>query len=176
MIPSTKLKEKTDAGTPFYVTSTLGAGGAEAIEALRRVPMFSELEPRKLESLLEESTLKTYKEGDTIIKDGSLLADMYVIVKGKVEVRKKGKVIARLDEGQFFGEMAVLNAEPTGRSADVQATERTTCIRIRGLVWTAFLRKNPDVAIEVIRLLASRLRKTSRSLSLLQNLPPASSA
>jgi len=158
------------------LVSTLGAGNAEAVEALRGVPMFSELEPKELESLLNESTLKTYEEGATIIKDGSLLADMYVIVKGKVEVRKKGKVIARLDAGQFFGEMAVLNAEPTGRSADVQAAERTTCVRIRGLAWTAFLRKNPDVAIEVIRLLAGRLRKTSRSLSLLQNLPPVSSA
>ena len=158
------------------MVSNLGTGNAEAVEALRRVPMFSELEPKELESLLDESTLKTYEEGEPIIKDGSLLADMYVIVKGKVEVRKKGKVIARLDEGQFFGEMAVLNAEPTGRSADVLATERTTCVRIRGLAWTAFLRKNPDVAIEVIRLLASRLRKASRSLSLLQNLPPATSA
>jgi len=158
------------------LVSTPGVGNAEAVEALRRVPMFSELEPRELESLLDESTLKTYEEGATIIKDGSLMADMYVIVKGKVEVRKKARVIARLDEGQFFGEMAVLNAEPTGRSADVLAIEPTTCVRIRGLAWTAFLRKNPDVAIEVIRLLASRLRKTSRSLSLLQNLPPASSA
>ena len=157
------------------MVSTLGAGDADAVEALRRVPMFSELEPRELESLLDESALKTYEEGATVIKDGSLLADMYVIAKGKVEVRKKGKLIARLNEGQFFGEMAVLNAEPTGRSADVLATERTTCVRIRGLAWTAFLRKNPDVAIEVIRLLASRLRKTSRSLSLLQNLPPTSS-
>jgi len=137
--------------------------------------MFSELEPKQLASLLEESTIKTYEEGATIIEDGSLLADMYIIVKGKVGVRKKGRLIARLDDGQFFGEMAVLNAEPTGRSADVLATERTTCIRIRGLAWTAFLRKNPDVAIEVIRHLAARLRKTSRSLSLL-NLPPASSA
>ena len=85
------------------MVSTLNVGKADAVEALREVPMFSELEPKELESLLHESTLRTYEEGDTIIKDGALLADMYVIVIGKVEVRKKGKVIARLDAGQFFG-------------------------------------------------------------------------
>ena len=149
----------------------LGRRGAAAAEALRKVPLFSELGVKELESLLGESAVTTFQEGDAIIKDGSLLADMYVILEGSVEVRKKGRVLAKLDGGQFFGEMAVLNTEPTGRSADIIATARTTCERVRGLTWTSFLRRNPDVAIEVIRLLAARLSKTSRSLSLLQNLP-----
>lgn len=71
---------------------------------------------------------------------------------------KKGVAIATLREGQFFGEMAFLNDRPTGRSADIIAVDKTRCLSIKGPVWYAFLRKNPDVAIEVIRTLANRQR------------------
>jgi CRP-like cAMP-binding protein len=86
-------------------------------------------------------------------------------------VRKRGALIAKLSKGQFFGEMAFLNDSPTGRSADIVAVEETKCVVIKGPVRYAFLRRNPDVAIEVIRTLADRLRSTSWALSELQNLP-----
>lgn len=147
------------------------SGRKETVGLLRRVPMFSELTDEDLKSLLKDTTEESFQSGSVIIKDGSWLADLYIILDGGVEVVKRGKIIARLGVGQFFGEMAVLNDEPTGRSADVMAGDQTRCLRVKGVAWRAFLRRNPDVALAVIQLLAARLRQASWTLSELQNLP-----
>lgn len=146
-------------------------GSSRSIEILRNVPILLQLDDSQLKSLLKEAGEYTFPPGQTIVKDGSFLADLYIILSGKVEVKKKGKVMAKLGKGQFFGEMAFLNDDHTGRSADIVALEQTKCLRIKGAVWYAFLRKNPDVAIEVIRVLANRLRNADWTLSELQNLP-----
>lgn len=143
----------------------------DAVELLQRVPVLSGLEPDALASLARDVSEAKFGAGDTIVKDGSFLADLYIITAGRVEVRKRGKTIAKLGRGQFFGEMAFLNDSPTGRSADIVAIEETTCLDVKGAVWYAFLRRNPDVSIEVIRMLADRLRNTDWTLSELQNLP-----
>ena len=147
--------------------------GSRIVELLQKVPILYGIEERSLKSLLEDAGEETFPVGHVIVKDGSLLANLYIILEGRVEVRKKKTVIAKLGEGQFFGEMAFLNDESTGRSADIVATEETRCLSLEGPVWYAFLRKNPDVAIEVIRTLARRLRQTDWALSELQNLPAA---
>ena len=149
-----------------------GKKGA-VVELLHMVPVLSGLEDDVLASLARDASEAEFGVGDRIVKDGSYLSDLYIIMKGRVEARKKGKVIAKLGKGQFFGEMAFLNDSPTGRSADIVAVEETSCLEVKGPVWYAFLRKNPDVAIEVIRTLADRLRNTDWTLSELQNLPAA---
>ncbi|MGA2665435.1 MAG: cyclic nucleotide-binding domain-containing protein [Nitrososphaerales archaeon] len=141
------------------------------LELLRRVPILHGIEARSLRSLLDDAGEETFPAGHAIVKDGSLLANLYIILEGEVEVRKKKTVIAKLGKGQFFGEMAFLNDQPTGRSADIVATEETRCLSIEGPAWYGFLRKNPDVAIEVIGALARRLRQSGSALSELQNLP-----
>ena len=145
----------------------------DVVELLHTVPVLSGLEDDHLKSLARDASETVFGVGDTIVKDGSYLADLFIIIKGRVEVRKRGKLIAKLGKGQFFGEMAFVNDSPTGRSADIVAAEETTCIELKGAIWYAFLRKNPDVAIEVIRTLAERLRNTDWTLSEIQNLPPA---
>jgi CRP/FNR family transcriptional regulator, cyclic AMP receptor protein len=145
--------------------------GPKKIELLRRVPVLSELSEEALKSLLNEATEQAFAPNQVIIKDGSYLADLYIILSGRVEVKKKGSSIAKLGKGQFVGEMAFVNDGPTGRSADIVALEETHCLTIKGATWYAFLRRNPDVAIEVIRTLADRLRNIDWNFSELQNLP-----
>lgn len=142
---------------------------------LRNVPLFKDLKDEELRAMLAESREETFRSENVILRDGSPLADFYIIVKGKVEVRKKKLVLARLKSGQFFGEMAFVNDLPTGRSADIIASEETTCIIIPGAKWYAFLRKNPDVSIEVIRTIASRLREADWTVGALNNLSKPSS-
>lgn len=144
---------------------------AKAVELLRGVPILGELDKEALSSLLADASERTFAANEPIIKDGSYLANLYIIISGKVEVRKKGSPIAKLGKGQFFGEMAFLNDKPTGRSADIVAVDETRTLDIPGPAWYAFLRRHPDVAIEVIRTLADRLRDTDWALSELQNLP-----
>ncbi len=146
------------------------------VDLLRQVPILHDLEKRSLEALLRDAREETYAPGQVMVKDGSLLAELYIILRGRVEVRKKSRVIAALGKGQFFGEMAFLDEYQTGRSADIVPIEQTTCLSIKGPAFYAFLRKNPDVAIEVIRTLAKRLRNANWALQELRNLPPAREA
>jgi CRP/FNR family transcriptional regulator, cyclic AMP receptor protein len=148
----------------------------KVIELLRAVPIFHDMQDKDLESLLEVANEATFPPGHVIVQDGSFLADFYIILQGKVEVRKKETPLAHLKTGDFFGEMAFLNDKPTGRSADIVAIEQTRCLFIKGAHVYSFLRKNPDVAIEIMRVLANRLREMNWALSSLQNMPPASGA
>lgn len=148
---SNLIVEPSTLANPVKVVSDL--------DFLRNVPLFKDLKEEALRALLADSREETFPAGYTILRDGSQLADFYIIVKGKVEVRKKKLALARLKRGQFFGEMAFVNDLPTGRSADIIASEETTCLIMPGAKWYAFLRKNPDVSIEVIRTIASRLRE-----------------
>lgn len=168
------LTLKTNRTSRFLVQTRGKGPDPGAVDLLRGVPVLAELDKGALNSLLSDASERTFAAGEAIIKDGSYLANLYIIVSGRVEVRKKGSLIAKLGKGQFFGEMAFLNDKPTGRSADIVAVDETRCLDIPGAKWYAFLRRNPDVAIEVIRVLSDRLRNADWTLGELQNLPVTS--
>ena len=137
----------------------------ELIRLLRNVPIFYNLNDDSLRSLLEIANEASFLPGKTIMKEGSRDDTLHIILAGRVEVQKNGKPIAKLGIGQFFGEMAFLDDLPSERSADVVSVEQTRCIAIPGWSWYSFLRKNPDVAIEVIRTLGHRLREANEALA-----------
>ncbi len=137
----------------------------ELVRALRNVPIFYNLNDQAIKSLLEIANEVTSPPGKVIVKEGSRDDTLHVILGGLVEVRKKGKTIATLCAGQFFGEMAFLDHLPSERSADVVSAVETRSISIPGWSWYSFLRKNPDVAIEVIRTLGHRLREANEALA-----------
>lgn len=138
---------------------------SELVVALQNVPIFYNLNEQEIGSLLEIATQNSFPAGKIIVKEGSRDDTLHAILNGSVEVRKKGKAIAKLGTGQFFGEMAFLDDLPSERSADVVSLDETRTISIPGWSWYSFLRKNPDVAIEVIRTLGHRLREANEALA-----------
>ncbi|RKZ14374.1 Crp/Fnr family transcriptional regulator, partial [bacterium] len=85
--------------------------------------LFNGLSENALKEILEKGVYKTFKQGETLIKEGEAGDEFFVIIKGKVEVSSRGSVIAVLGDGEFFGEMALL--EGVKRSATVRAIEDT---------------------------------------------------
>lgn len=113
--------------------------------------------------ILEIGKETSFETNAFIAKEYDRDRTLYIILKGAVEVRKENKLLAKLGAGQFFGEMAFLDYLPTERSADVVATEPTKCLAIPGWSWYNFLRANGDVAVEVMRSMAARLRGANQS-------------
>ena len=87
---------------------------------------------------------------------------MYFVESGKVKILKRirggEKVLAILQRGDFFGEMAILTGKP--RTASAVAMTDVKLLEIGKDFFEEFLRKNIEVAIKLIKKMAERLRET----------------
>jgi CRP/FNR family cyclic AMP-dependent transcriptional regulator len=97
---------------------------AEREEALRRAPLFAGLPARQLRRLARASGITDRREGTTVVKEGATGSVFYVILDGKAKVIRRGRTVARLKAGDFFGEMALLDGEPRTASVVTETDAR----------------------------------------------------
>jgi len=106
---------------------------------------------------------RTYAAGDTIFADGELGTEMYIIQEGEVfiikRLRGEDHVLSRLEKGDFFGEMAILESTP--RTADAIAQTEVKALAINGSTFDEMLRKTPEIAVRIIRKYSKRLREAN---------------
>ena len=107
-----------------------------------------------------------YKDGEIIIKKGTLGNCLYVIQDGRVEVidEKDGREIklAELTEPDFFGEMGLF--EKDVRSATVRALEETKVLTIDKKNFYQTIQKDPSIAYRLLEKLSNRLRDMNKKL------------
>lgn len=94
--------------------------------------------------------------GENIIVEGSPGTEMFLLRKGRARVYVKGETIDDLEVGDIFGEMALIDQSPRG--ATVTALEDTEVIPIDERLFIVLVQKSPYFGIEVMRILAGRLR------------------
>lgn len=128
--------------------------------ALPKIPLFSDLPPDAFIALFESCPLRRFEPGDAVIEQGTKGDAFYVICAGGVRVvRTDGesqRELARLDEGAFFGEMALLSEAP--RSASVEATqEDTQLLEIGAGVLKELSAKYPSVSTALKKFCRQRL-------------------
>lgn len=92
------------------------------------LPLFSGLSVEALDKIAGFTRPVNYLSGDTIIGIGEHGDALYIIAKGFVEVIVNAEVIAKLEAGDFFGEMALLGDHV--RKADVKAVSPCTLLRL----------------------------------------------
>jgi CRP-like cAMP-binding protein len=106
------------------------------------------------------------KKGEYIFHEGDPAEMMYMIHKGRVQISKGigsfDEKIRIFGEGEFFGEMAVINSVP--RSASAIALDDCVFIRMNRESFDETIKKNHDFAVSVIQLLSERLRETDELL------------
>ena len=137
-------------------------------EALRNVPLFADLESADLRRLARILVPRHYEAGEVILKEGDEAVGFFVVSSGKVRVVKdlgddKEQTLATLTSGEFFGETALLDGYP--RTASVQAVEKTECLALTRWDFMSELKGSPTIAVEIVRVLARRLRQTDASLT-----------
>ena len=96
-------------------------------------PLFEVLEPAEREALVREMDLEQHEEGSVIISEGEPGSSMYVIARGEVKVFTRSAsgstvYLARLGEGDFFGEVSVLTGRP--RTATITASQPSELLRL----------------------------------------------
>ena len=130
--------------------------GGQYEQLLARAPVFSTLSPELLEPILASGEERTFEAGETIVRQGDPGDDLYVILEGRVRVERGGRAVESLGEGEFFGEVAVLDGRP--RSADVVAETATRTLRLSREVVRDALASEPRAAWAMLQVLAARLR------------------
>ncbi|HSD88334.1 MAG TPA: Crp/Fnr family transcriptional regulator [Kofleriaceae bacterium] len=112
---------------------------------------------------------REFKAGTVLFEEGQPGDYMYVVTRGEVEIRRKvgetERVLAVLPAGEFFGEMAILNARPRSATAVVRVDSRL--LVIEGSTFEAMLRARPEIALRIIKALASRLENANQHIELL---------
>lgn len=136
------------------------------VDLLRRVPLFSGIEPSRLKLLAYTSDVVTYQESQVLFKQGDVGDAAYVIIKGDAEVivpsDSREIVVAVLRDGAILGEIAILCDTP--RNATIRAKGEVKALRIRKEPFFELLRQFPEMAVKVAQELAERLTKTTADL------------
>lgn len=113
-------------------------------------PLFEVLTPEEREAFVREMELETHDEGSVVLNEGDAGTSMYVIASGEVKVYTRGTTrdsgpvyLARLGEGDFFGEVSVLTGKP--RTATITASQRTELLRLDKERLDGALSKHPGI-------------------------------
>ncbi len=134
----------------------------ERVRFLRSVPVFKDLSPEDLMKLAEIASASEHGQGKVVFRQGDPGDVLCVVVSGCVEIRNGAQRIATQRPNDFFGELALFDQEP--RSADAVCVEDTVLLEIGGADLEALMERRPEIAREIIRVLARRLRQTTKEL------------
>jgi len=130
----------------------------EKVLFLKSIDLFSRIPGEDLAQISVITEETTYEDGEIIFEEGQLGDALFLVVGGKVRVHRGNKEIARLSNGECFGEMAILDSAP--RSATVTALDEVDCLKIEREDFYDILGEKPEIAQGIIRVLTARLRHT----------------
>lgn len=137
------------------------------LDAIRSVPLFASLDDEAAGELRNLLQTRRMTSGTNLFRAGDLGDAMYLIESGRVRIAvtdddKKEVVLAELAQGDFFGEMAIIDGKQ--RSADATVTEDARLAVLSRDNFLSFIHENPTVALEMLSATFSRLRRTDRML------------
>ena len=141
---------------------------SDEARALSKIPIFRQLDQTELENLAGSVDQVTFRAGEIIFHENDQGDALYVIDSGSVRIWVRDEdvqevTLSELQQGEFFGELAVLDSGE--RSANASAIVDSTLHRLRREDFQKFLLQYPHAATDVIREIAARLRQTNQLVS-----------
>lgn len=139
------------------------------LRLLRNVPVFDGLGDGDLAALQSFLTERSCEAGEVVFREGDDPDALYIVVKGRVQVTRqlsarRQVVLAALGEGDFFGEMGLIEDQP--RSATVTAVEVSRMLVMSKRDFMTAWKADPMIAFGVTKVLSRRLREKNVELSL----------
>jgi CRP-like cAMP-binding protein len=139
----------------------------DEVELLRRVPLFAGVAPSKLKLLAFTSDRVSYRAGDLLFKQGDPADAAYVLLSGSADIlvgNGNDQIkVATLESNSIVGEIAILC--DVARTATVKAAVPLETLRIKKDQFIRLLAEFPEMAVEIMRVLADRLSRTTAELS-----------
>jgi CRP/FNR family transcriptional regulator len=142
-------------------------GDTSKVNIFWKIPMFEFLEAEELDRLYSLSTTEKYSKGDYIFLECDSPRNLYVLVKGEVKLLKQTEdgretIVEMAYPGEIFGEEAIFDGQPYPMTA--QALDDVELLSITRTDFFTFLRDNPDLALEIITELGTRLREAQNTI------------
>ena len=137
------------------------------LEALRSVPLFASLDDEAAKELRNLLSEKVVPQNTRLFNQGDRGDAMYLIESGRVRISirdhdKQELTLAELAQGDFFGEMSIIDGRQ--RSADARVLEEARLAVLSRDDFLRFVRTNSHVALEMLSALTDRLRRTDELL------------
>ena len=128
------------------------------LDHLARVPLFSALSKKELQTLGRASDELTVDKGKVLCEEGKPGHEFFLILDGEAAVKKGKRTIAKLKKGQYFGELSLLDRGP--RSATVVADSSMELLILGQREFSGILDQLPGVSRKLLCSMAERLRES----------------
>jgi CRP/FNR family transcriptional regulator, cyclic AMP receptor protein len=142
--------------------------GENLLPVLERIPVFKDLSKRELSAIERILHRREYLAGEIVIRQGEPGMGMYIIQSGKVDVLSEpaGVQLSQLGDGDFFGEVALLDETP--RSASVVAKEATRILGFFQSDLFSLIERNPRLGVKIVirlaQFLGERLKRANQQV------------
>ncbi len=139
-----------------------------ADDIVRRAPLFAALDDEASASLLQTMVEVRLGRAEVLFAEGDPGDRLYVIVEGKIKLGRtsvdgRENLLAILGPGQMFGELSLFDPGP--RTATATAVTDTRLARLKKSSLRPWLNNRPEIAEQLLRVLARRLRRTNDALA-----------
>jgi CRP/FNR family cyclic AMP-dependent transcriptional regulator len=125
------------------------------VDLISRVPLFATCSKKELRLIANEADQVEWREGRTVIQEGRLGSEFFVLIEGTVSVSRDGKRLRDLTAGEWVGEIALVANVP--RSASVVTTSPVRALVLTRGGFSRLIKDNPSIAAKVLALLGERV-------------------
>ncbi|UPT72548.1 MAG: Crp/Fnr family transcriptional regulator [Elusimicrobiota bacterium] len=134
---------------------------------LKKIPFLSALSPKHLNEVYRLADELEVSPRQSVFAKRQDSDAMFIVLSGRIKIftnssSKKRKTFAYLKEGEFFGEMSLL--EGTTRTAAAQAVEPSRLLVIRKKDFQRLLAADPKLAMYLLRTVCERLRRANEEI------------
>ena len=126
------------------------------VELLRRVPLFAECQGEPLELIMRLADEVDVADGYTLMRQGDIAQEFFLIVTGNVRIERDGQTVATLGAGDFLGEIALLSEGRRTATAVTEGPSKLLVITHRG--FNSLLDSSPAIRTAILKGLAGRLQ------------------
>ena len=131
--------------------------GDHKLELFRRVPLFAGLRDEELQGVAAIATERDVEAGTVLTHEGRQEGYFFVIASGTVRIERAGQTLNTLHDGDFFGEISLLDGGP--RTADAVAESPCQLLVMTYQRFQQLLDTAPEVRTAVFEEVGRRLRK-----------------
>jgi CRP-like cAMP-binding protein len=129
---------------------------AASVDALRKVPLFADLDDRELQQIASTMRERRFKAGDVMTQEGSGGVGFFIVEEGEADVTVGGDARGTVGPGDYFGEIALINESL--RTATLTARTDMVCYGMTPWDFRPLVESNSAIAWKLLTAMAEKMR------------------